>query len=313
MSLFANPDFWFGVIRSTTPILLGALAALMSSRAGIVNMAIEGIMLFAALGAALVAGLTHSIWAGLIAAIVIGVVLSLVLTFFKLSMKADEIMVAIALNLLAAGGTLFLLFLITGSKSNSSALQSGVLPSLKLPIIDSIPVLGRIISNQNLLVYLAFVAVFVCHYLLFKTPLGLRIRAVGGNAHSAESVGVSVEKTQYIAMMISGVLSGLAGAYMSMGYLSMFTAGMVSGRGYIALAASAVGGAAPIGTLLASLLFGMFDQVGNQLQTQRWIAPEFVYMIPYFATIIMYTIYTYRKMTQRQRQVQKLAKESQGS
>lgn len=307
-NLFANPDFWFGVIRSTTPILLGALAALMASRVGIVNMAIEGIMLFSALGATLVAGLTHNIWLGLVAGILIGVGLSLFLTFFKLSMQADEIMVAIALNLLATGGTIFLLYLFTGSKSNSSALQSGVLPTLAIPIVGQLPFLGRIISNHNLLVYLSLLGVLVAHIILFKTPLGLRIRAVGGNWHSAASVGVSVPKTQYTAMAISGIFSGLAGAYMSMGYLTMFTAGMVSGRGYIALAASAVGGAAPVGTLLSSLLFGMFDQIGNQLQTQRWIAPEFVYMIPYIATVIMYTLYTYRKKTQRQRQVRQLAK-----
>ncbi|MDO4432511.1 MAG: ABC transporter permease [Aerococcaceae bacterium] len=305
-SFLGNPDFWFGVLRSTTPILLAALAALMARRCGVINMAIEGIMLFSAFGAAIVSAFTGHVIFGVIAAMIIGIILSLVLTFFKLYMKADEIMVAIALNLLAVGGTVFLLFLLTGSKSTSSALKSGAIPSMELPLINQIPFLGKIVSNHNLLVYVALIAVFVIQFILFKTPLGLRIRAVGGNEHSAESVGVSVEKTQYIAMAISGVLSGLAGAYMSMGYLTMFTAGMVSGRGYIALAASSVGGAAPFGTFLASILFGMFDQLGNQLQTQRLIAPEFIYMIPYIATIVMYTFYTYRKKTARQRQQQKM-------
>lgn len=301
VNLITNPDFWFGVLRSTTPILFAALAALVAKRCGVVNMAIEGIMLFGALFAVLGSVYSGNVWIGLLCSILISVLLSLVLAYFKLKMKADEIMVAIALNLLAVGGTVFLLYLFTGSKSTSSSLSSKVFPIITLPIIQDIPFLGRIISGHNILVYLAFVAVFVIHYILFKTPLGLRIRSVGGNEHSAESVGVSVDNTRYIAMVISGILAGFAGAYMSMGYLTIFTQGMTAGRGYIALAASNVGGAAPIGTMFASILFGFFDQLGNQLQTAAFIPPEFVYMIPYVATIIMYSIFTYRKLTAKKR------------
>lgn len=301
INLITNPDFWFGVLRSTTPILFAALAALIAKRCGVVNMAIEGIMLFGALFAVLGSAYSGNVWVGLLCSILVSILLSLILTYFKLKMKADEIMVAIALNLLAVGGTVFLLYLFTGSKSTSSSLPSKVFPVITLPIIQDIPFLGRIISGHNILVYLAFVAVLVIHYLLFKTPLGLRIRSVGGNEHSAESVGVSVDNTRYIAMIISGILAGFAGAYMSMGYLTIFTQGMTAGRGYIALAASNVGGAAPIGTMFASILFGFFDQLGNQLQTGALIPPEFVYMIPYVATIIMYSLFTYRKLTRKKR------------
>lgn len=301
INLITNPDFWFGVLRSTTPILFAALAALISKRCGITNMAIEGIMLFGALFAVVGSAYTGSVWIGLLSSIFISVLLSLVLAYFKLKMDADEIMVAIALNLLATGGTIFLLYLFTGSKSTSSSLPSEVFPSIALPFIQDIPFIGRVISGHNILVYLAFVAVFVIHYILFKTPLGLRIRSVGGNEGAAESVGVSVNNTRYIAMMIAGVLTGFAGAYMSMGYLTIFTQGMTAGRGYIALAASNVGGAAPIGTMFASVLFGFFDQLGNQLQTAAFIPPEFIYMIPYIATIVMYSLFTYRKMTAKKK------------
>lgn len=301
INLITNPDFWFGVLRSTTPILFAALAALISKRCGITNMAIEGIMLFGALFAVVGSAYTGSVWIGLLSSIFISVLLSLVLAYFKLKMDADEIMVAIALNLLATGGTIFLLYLFTGSKSTSSSLPSEVFPSIALPFIQDIPFIGRVISGHNILVYLAFVAVFVIHYILFKTPLGLRIRSVGGNEGAAESVGVSVNNTRYIAMIIAGILTGFAGAYMSMGYLTIFTQGMTAGRGYIALAASNVGGAAPIGTMFASVLFGFFDQLGNQLQTAAFIPPEFIYMIPYIATIVMYSLFTYRKMTAKKR------------
>lgn len=301
IDLISNPNFWFGVIRSTTPILFAAMAALTARRCGITNMAIEGIMLFGALFAVIGSAYSGNAWVGLICSVLISVVLSLILAYFKLKMKADEIMVAIALNLLAVGGTIFLLYLFTGSKSTSSSLPSKIFPAIALPLIENIPFLGRVLSGHNILVYFAFASVLLMNYLLFRTPLGLRIRSVGGNEQSAASVGVSVEKTRYIAMAISGILSGFAGAYMSMGYLTIFTQGMTAGRGYIALAASSVGGAAPIGTMFASVLFGFFDQLGNQLQTSSFIPPEFIYMIPYLATIIMYSAFSYRKITEKRR------------
>ncbi|NLC41580.1 MAG: ABC transporter permease [Erysipelothrix sp.] len=307
LSLFSNPDFWFGVIRSTTPILFAAIAALLAARAGIVNMAIEGIMLFAALFAVIGAWLSGSALVGILVAVLTGIGITLFLAYFKIKMKADEIMAAIALNLLANGGTIFILYLVSGDKGTSSSLNSPSLSPIHIPFIENIPFIGPIVSGHSFLVYLAFVSVIVVNYLLFKTPLGLRIRSVGGNAHAAESVGVSVEKTQYIAMALSGVFAGLAGAYMSMTYLTIFTKGMVAGRGYIALAASNVGGRAPIGAMFASLLFGFFDSLGNNLQRYA-IPPEFIYMIPYIATIVMYTYFSYRRITLKKRRKAAIAK-----
>lgn len=310
LELLASPNFWYGVIRSTTPILFAALASLISSTSGITNMALEGIMLFSALFAVLGSSFSGSIWIGLLSAIAVSVVLTLLLGFFSMEMKADEIMVAIAINLLATGGTTFILYLITGNKSTSSSLNSGVFPDVNIPLIEDIPVLGNIISGHNLLVYIAIAAVFIMYWLIFKTPLGLRIRSIGGNEEAASSVGISVKKTRYTALAISGVLTGFAGAFMSMGYLSIFTANMTAGRGYIALAAQNVGGASPFGTLLASGLFGFFDQLGNQLQTISSIPQEFIYMIPYIATIILYTVFTYRRSTKVERNRHKSARKA---
>lgn len=300
LQLFMNPDFWYGVIRSTTPILLVALAALIASRCGIVNIALEGIMLFSALFAVIGSWFFQSALMGVVFAVVVGIIFSLFLAYFKLKLKADELMASIAINLLSNGATVFLLFLLTGNKGNSAALNSKTLPVINIPIIEHIPFIGRAISGHSVLVYLAIIFVFVAHYLLFKTPIGLRIRSVGGNEHAAESVGVSVNKTRYIAMALSGIFVGLAGAFMSMSYMTMFTAGMTSGRGFIGLASSNVGGRTPLGSLFAALLFGFFDSLGNNLQ--RFAIPaDLIFMIPYIATIVMYTFYTYRRITRKKR------------
>lgn len=300
LELFLNPDFWYGVIRSTTPILLIALAAVLSSRCGITNIALEGVMLFASLFAVIGSWYFQSVWAGLLSAMLVGVFFSLMLAYFKLKLQVDEFMAAIALNLLANGATVFLLFLLTGSKGNSAALGSKVLPVVHIPFIKDIAFVGRVVSGHSILVYLSFALVFAVHFLLFKTALGLRIRSVGGNEHAAESVGVSVTNIRYIAMTLSGLLAGLSGAFMSMSYMTMFTAGMSAGRGYIGLASSNVGGQTPLGSLLAALLFGFFDSLGNNLQ--RFSIPaDLIFMIPYIATIVMYTLYTYRKMTRKKR------------
>jgi ABC-type uncharacterized transport system permease subunit len=307
LEIFANPNFWFGVLRATTPILFAAMAALIASRAGITNLAIEGIMSFGALFAVIGSWLAQSAWVGLLFSIIVGVILALFLAYFKLKMKADEIMVAIAINLLSAGGTIFILFLITGDKSTSAALNSVVLPNVAIPILKDIPFIGQVLSGHNILVYMAFIMVFALHYFLFKTPLGLRIRSVGGNEHAAESVGVYVHKTKYIGLALSGMLAGFAGAFMSLGYLTVFTRGMVAGRGFIGLAAANVGGRAPIGTMFASILFGFFDSLGNSFQ--RFSIPnEFIFMIPYVATIIMYAFFSYRRITEKKRLNRKLVK-----
>lgn len=309
INLISTPSFWFGVIRATTPILLAAMAALIASRSGIVNMAIEGIMLFSALFGVMGSYWFGNPWMGLLLALFIGVLLSFFLAYFSLKMKADEILVAIAMNLLAEGATIFLLFVFTGEKATSASLGSVSLPSVNIPLIQSIPFLGRVLSGHNVLVYISLILVFLLNYLLFKTPLGLRIRSVGSNPEAAESVGISVNKTKYIALLISGFLAGMAGAFMSMGYMNFFVKGMVAGRGFIGLAASNVGARSPIPTLFASALFGFFESLGNNLQSVVTIPVEFIQMIPYITTIIAYTYFSYRRLMKRQKKAEQLVEE----
>ncbi len=295
LSIILTETFFYSVIRLMTPILFAALAAVIASRSGIINMALEGIMLFAALFGVLGSAFSGSALVGLLAALVVAVGVSLGLAFFKIKMKTDEILAAIAINLLASGATIFLLFIFAGDRGSSTSLNSKMLPFIDIPFIKDIPFIGGVISGHNVLVYVAFISVFILHYFLFKTPLGLRIRAVGGNPDAATSVGVSVEKIQYISLAISGVLAGFAGAFMSMGYMGVFNRDMTAGRGYIALAAASVGGQSPIGALVASGLFGIFDALGNNLQVGL-VPAEFIYMIPYVTTIFAYSFASYRKL-----------------
>lgn len=309
INIVFTTDFGYSILRLMTPILFVSLAALVAQQSGITNMALEGTMLFSALFGVIGSAFTQSAWLGLLLAIAVGIVISLVLAYAKIRMKTDEILAAIAINLLASGATVFILFLVSGDRGTSASLASVSMPIVHIPLIKDIPVLGEIISGQNILVYIALISVVVLNFILFKTPLGLRIRAVGGNPDAASSVGVSVEKTQYIALALSGVLAGMAGAYMSMGYLNIFTRDMSAGRGFIGLAAASVGGQNPIGALFASILFGSFDALGNNLQITK-LPAEFIYMIPYIMTIVAYSYSSYRKMNEKKRNQKKLAKET---
>lgn len=299
-NIIFTTGFGYSVLRVTTPILFAALGALISDRAGVINIALEGIMLTSALAGVIISATTQSAWIGLLGAVIVGALVGLLLAYFSLNLKTDIILSGIALNLMAAGGTVFVLFLVANNKGVSSGLKSKVIPNIDLPLIEKIPIIGPIFSGHNALTYISILSVIFIFYLLYKTPLGLKIRAVGENPNAADSVGISVRKIKYIALILSGMFAGFGGAYMSMGYLPYFTRNMTAGRGFIALAAEAMGGATPIGTFLTSLFFGFADALANNLQTLR-VPPQFIYMIPYIATLIGLVIYASRKQSQIKR------------
>ncbi|MBB6478874.1 ABC transporter permease [Spirochaeta isovalerica] len=299
-NIIFSVDFGYAVLRVTTPILFAAMGALISDKAGVINIALEGMMLIAALTGVIVSALAQSAGLGLLAAVIVGALVGMILAYFALNLKTDVILAAIAINLIAMGGTVFILFMVGGDKGISSSLPSKVLPRIDIPLLKSIPVVGPILSGHNILTYMAFLSVWVMYIFIYKTPLGLRIRAVGENPDAADSVGISVRKIQYIALTLSGALAGFGGAYMSMGYVSWFSKNMTAGRGFIALAAEAMGGATPHGAMFTSLLFGLFDALSNSLQTLR-VPAEFIQMIPYLATVIGLVIYAANKTEQIKR------------
>ncbi|KWX77267.1 ABC transporter permease [Paenibacillus jilunlii] len=290
LNVILTTDFAFSVLRVTTPILFAALGALISNRAGIINIGMEGIMLVSALTGVIVSAYTHSAWVGLLGAVLSGTLIAGILAFFTLKFKTHIILGGVAINMFASGGTVFILYLLSGDKGSSTSLASKVLPSVQIPLLKDIPVLGPILSGHHILTYLSILSVLVVYYLLNRTPLGLRIRSVGENPHAAQSVGVSVIKIQYTALLLSGFFASLGGAYMSMGYLSLFTRDMVAGRGWIAIAAESMGRSTTVGTALTSLLFGAADALANALQVLK-IPAELIATLPYVATVIGLIIY----------------------
>lgn len=302
LNVIFTTDFAFSVLRVTTPILFAALGALISNRAGIINIGMEGIMLVSALAGVIISAYTQSAWIGLLGAVMAGTMIAGLLAFFTLKFKTHIILGGIAINMFASGGTVFLLYLLSGDKGSSTSLQSKVLPSIEIPLLKDIPVLGPIFSGHHILTYLSIIAVFVVYYLLKRTPLGLRIRSVGENPHAAQSVGVSVIKIQYTALLLSGFFAGLGGAYMSMGYLSLFTRDMVAGRGWIAIAAESMGRSTTVGTALTSLLFGAADALANAFQVLK-IPAELIATLPYVATVVGLIIYAISETRKKNRKL----------
>lgn len=291
LSAIFSADFISSVLRLSTPILFAGLAALITDKAGVINIGLEGIMLSAALAGVVGSAFGGNAFFGLLLALVVGLAIGLLMAYFAIGLKTDIVLTGIALNLMASGGTVFLLYVITKDKGMSTSLKSFTMPVIQLPLIKNIPVLGDVLSGHNLLTYMAFLFTILVWILLYRTPLGLRIRVVGENISAAESVGIPVKKVQFTALAISGVLASMGGAYMSMGYMDKFARDMTAGRGFIALAAEALGRATPFGTLVASLFFGMVDALSSNLQILN-VPVQFVQMLPYVCTIVGLVIYS---------------------
>lgn len=291
-------DFLFMWIRVATPILLTSLGAVICERTGVVNLGLDGIMLISALFGVLGSAWGGNLFWGLVAGVGAALIVSGVFAYFHLMLKANAVLCGTAVNTIAGGLTVFALQLATGEKGSSSSLKSFSFPAVSIPIIKDIPVLGDILSGHNVITYFAFFMVIVISVFLYRTPMGLRMRAVGENPSAASSVGQNVVKIRFLAILLCGVMAGMGGMYLSMGYLSMFTRDMVAGRGFIALAACAMGQANPVGALISSMVFSFFDGLSNILQLLQ-IPSEFVQMLPYGATILGLTVYSIQKQRQK--------------
>lgn len=252
-SIFST-EFFFSVLRVATPLIFVSLAALVVKNGGVMCIAFEGMMLFSALGAVIGSAFSQSRLVGILVGLLLGMSISAIFAYFVLVLNSNGVLTGLALNILGSGGTVFMLYLISGDKGSSTALKSLIIPNVDIPIIKDIPVIGEILSGHNILTYVALITVVVVYILINKTPLGLRIRSVGENPHAAESVGIKVIKTKFIALMIGGFIASLGGIYMSMGYLPFFTRDMMAGRGFMGIAASNLGGGLTIPTFAAALL-----------------------------------------------------------
>lgn len=293
-------EFISSILRMSTPLILVGMAAVVGAKANVLCVAYEGMMLCAALGGVLGSAYTNSLLVGVLCGIAGGIFIAAIFAYFVLYLDARPLLSGLALNTFANGGTLYLVYLLTGMKQNTSNLVSLKFPIIHIPVIENIPVLGGLISGHNLMVYLAFISVALVWFLINKTSLGIRIQAVGKNPDAAASVGVNVRKTKFIALILSGILASFGGMYLSMGYLPYFTTDMAAGRGFIAIAAQNMGVGNPILTMIFSMIFGFAMAVGNVAQSYR-LPSQFASMAPYLLTILSMWIMGIRTRKKRQK------------
>jgi ABC-type uncharacterized transport system permease subunit len=271
-------------IRILTPILLAALGGALCARVGLFNVGLEGFMLLGAFSAIVGNYYFNNVILAVIFAIVIVMLFSFLFAYLSIQLKANVIVVGIAMNLLAAGLTTFSLRAIFDVKGAFYDSKMVGLPKWNLPLIEDIPVIGPIVSGHSPLVYLAFIIAGCMWYYFYRTISGFRFLASGENPLAASSVGIRVRRYQYGAVLACGVLCALAGAQLSLGQVTMFTEGMTAGRGFIALVATMLGQSGPIGVTAASLLFGLMDALSIRFQGLA-LPTQFTQMLPYVVTI----------------------------
>ena len=282
-------------LRTATPIVLAALGVLMTDHVGIMNIGMDGMMLtsafFAVVGSYFLGSWVGGIAAGLLAGLALGLFFGL----FVIKFKSDEFIIGVALNIFAGGLTVFLLRTMFGVKGAFSDPAIVPLPTLHWPWLERIPVVGPLLGGNTLLVYVSWVLVFVCWVFIYRTPRGFWLRAAGEHPESLRSAGVSPEKMKYLASMLCGLFAGLAGAHLSLGYLTMFTENMSASRGFIAVACVIFGASNPPRVFLAALLFGFVEALGLRLQQAGGINSNLTAMAPYLVTVAMMVLVVVRQ------------------
>jgi simple sugar transport system permease protein len=271
------------MLRFATPLVFAALGGVVSERSGVVNIGLEGMMLAGAFFGIYGADLLGGWLPGLLLGMVAGGVLALVHAFFAITLRADQIVSGFAINFLALGITGYVFLHHYGEQGTPDDVSA--VPDISLPI-DWIPFFGPALEKLNLLVWVALILVFVVWLIVFRTPSGLRLRSVGENPRAAATVGISVYATRYVAVVISGVLAALGGAFLSIGFVHSFNQGMTAGRGFIALAVVIVGKWRPFGALAAALLFGFTQALAQRLPVFSESSATLLLALPYVVTLI---------------------------
>jgi ABC-type uncharacterized transport system permease subunit len=272
-------------VARSTPIALGALSGVLCERSGVVNIGIEGMLLGGAF-AGVVIGSIWGNWMGLLAATLTGGLLALLLAVLAIKFKVDQIIIGFVINIFVLGLTSFLSSQVLVPKPELN--DAPVFPAVPIPGLSSIPIIGPMFFNQTIIVYTMYVLILSVTYLLFRTRWGLRTRAVGENPTAADSLGISVSKVRYMAVIYGGLVGGFAGAWFTIGTVGRFDQNMTAGRGFIGLAAMIFGGWNPIGAFFAALIFGFFDSLQQKFAVIGTMIPsEFLAMLPYLVTIIV--------------------------
>ena len=273
-------------VQLAVPITIGAFSGILCERAGVVNIAIEGMMLMSAMVAALSGSLTQNAWLGLLFGVLSAVLLALLHAVLSIKYKIDQIISGTVINMFSAGMTAFLSqkFLQTRQELNNPAMFSRI----EIPGLAEIPLLGPIFFNTNFFVYLMFALLIIIQVGLFSTRWGLRMRSVGEHPKAADTLGIDVIKTRYISVLLGGIVAGLGGAFFTLGSVGRFDEGMTAGKGFIGLAAMIFGNYSPVGALGAGILFGFADSLGSKLQLLGSAIPStLMSTAPYVITMIV--------------------------
>lgn len=285
------------VLRMTVPILLSALGGLITDLAGVVNIGLEGQMLISAFTSIAVAGATGNWMMGVLAGIAAAMFISLLMGVFSLNLGVDIIITGFVVNAFGSSMTIFLMGLLFDTVGNYSPENLSKIPTIHIPFIKDIPYIGTLFSGHSLFVWISLVAVLFVYYLLYRTPYGSHLRAVGESPAAANSLGISVMRIKYSALLWSGVFTGLAGAYFSIGMTSMFVKDMTAGTGFLALAVVMFGNRKPMGILIGSIIFGFASAIAIIVETipNSPVPSQFIKMIPYVVTVVALVIYALRK------------------
>jgi len=285
LRVVTSSDLWGATLQFGALLLLPALGGVISERSGVVNIAMEGMTLTGAYAGVMIALSTHSVILGIIGAMVAGGLMALVHAIVSINFKADQIVSGIAINIAALGLTDYLLTIQTNGQGVPSLSAALRIPSVALGPLSSIPFIGPVFFQQNVIFYVAIVILLAIQFLLFRTNIGLRIRAVGEQPQAADTAGVNVRLIRYLCVISSGLLSGLAGAFLSLGIAGIFNTNMTAGLGYIALAAMIFGKYNPVGTAGACLIFGLGEALSPRLQ-DTGISPNLLSTLPYILTLV---------------------------
>ncbi len=298
MEVLQLTNFLAAAVRMAAPLLLASLGLVISERAGIINIGVEGIMLMAAFAGYAGSKLAGGYWYGLMVAILVSIAIISVFAITTIKYKSQQVIVGAALNMFCAGLSSFLYRLIfynTGRFDEGIAAAS--FPRISIPVLSKIPILGPVLFNHNVLVYFSFVMVAVLWIVINKTSLGLKIIAAGEHPKAADSLGINVLHVRYLATIFSGIMIGIAGAYLSIAQASSFGEGMTAGRGFIAMAVVILGKWSPIGALLGALFFGAATALQLLFQITGVEVPRnIIMMIPYIATVVAVLIVSRNKV-----------------
>lgn len=289
IEIFLDPtlltDFLRTSLRLSVPIVFAAVGGVLSERSGVYNIGLEGMMLAGAFGAAVGAFFFETPVVGLLTGGLCGLLAASILAVLGVSLGVNQIVTGIAINLFVLGLTSFLSRIVFGAQANTLNL-TGFKP-LAVPGLISIPVIGPVLFGQDVMVYLMFAIVPVLYAMMFATPWGLNIRAVGENPRAADTAGISVNGVRYACVLASGFLAGLGGSFLVLSQVFLFSENMSAGKGFIALAAVILGRWNPVGALLACLLFGLFDALQLQLQFLNPEVPHEIFVaMPYLVSIL---------------------------